>query len=160
MINREFLNANHASLVAEILAEGRNAGLKEGREQGASAERSRIQDVEAQALPGHEKLIAGLKFDGKTTGPEAAAQVLAAEKQKLAGMRSALREDAPDPAASAASATGDQAAEAAAAEAKLPLEERCKKRWERDEKIRGEFHSLEAFTAYQKAAEKGHHAAL
>ncbi len=67
------------------------------RQEGAAAERQRIADVEAQALPGHDALIATLKADGKTTGLEAAAQVLAAERQKLAGMAQRLASDAPAP---------------------------------------------------------------
>ena len=67
------------------------------RAEGAAAERARILAVEAQALPGHEALIAQLKADGKTSGPEAAAQVLAAEKAKLAGMAQQLAADAPAP---------------------------------------------------------------
>ena len=54
--------------------------------EGADAERQRILDVEAQTLPGHEALIATLKADGQTSGPQAAAQVLSAERAKLAGM--------------------------------------------------------------------------
>ena len=67
------------------------------RDEGAAAERQRILDVEAQSLPGHESLIAALKADGKTTGPEAAAQVLAAEKKKLASVSASLVADAPNP---------------------------------------------------------------
>jgi len=65
------------------------------RAEGATAERQRIVDVESQLLPGHEALVAQLKADGKTTGPEAAAQVLAAERSKLSGMAAALAKDAP-----------------------------------------------------------------
>ena len=64
------------------------------RLEGATAERKRIQDVMAQSMKGHEELIATLAFDGKTTGPEAAVQVLAAEKGKLAKISKDLREDA------------------------------------------------------------------
>ncbi len=45
------------------------------------AERARIQAVRCQCIPGHEALIEQLAFDGKTTGPEAAAAVLAAEQR-------------------------------------------------------------------------------
>lgn len=69
----------------------------EGRQEGADAERARIQAVEAQALPGHEALIAQMKFDGKTTGPEAAVQVLAAERQRAAARAADLHADAPAP---------------------------------------------------------------
>lgn len=67
------------------------------RAQGASAERARIQGVEAQSLPGHEALIAGLKFDGQTTGPEAAVAVLNAERAASAAHAAALAADAPAP---------------------------------------------------------------
>lgn len=83
------LRAAHPDLCAELVAEGRVAG--------AAAECARIKDVEAQGLPGHEALIATLKFDGQTSGPEAAAHVLAAEKSKLAGIAARLQSDAPAP---------------------------------------------------------------
>ncbi|NCC41461.1 MAG: S49 family peptidase [Gammaproteobacteria bacterium] len=67
-IDRAHLAAHHPALLAELLAEG------------AQTERARIQGVRAQAIPGHEALIERLAFDGATTGPEAAVQVLAAEK--------------------------------------------------------------------------------
>lgn len=70
-----------------------------GRTEGAAAERDRIKAVEAQGenLPGHEKLIQEMKFDGKTTGPEAAVRVLAAEKTKKAARVADIRADAPRP---------------------------------------------------------------
>jgi signal peptide peptidase SppA len=72
------------------------------RDEGATAERQRILAVEAQSLPGHEALIAELKADGKTTGPDAAARVLAAEKAKLSRIAGALDKDTPPPLADAA----------------------------------------------------------
>ncbi|APG24097.1 S49 family peptidase [Syntrophotalea acetylenica] len=83
------LRAEHPDLVAAIAAEATEGmitatdlqtQLATVKAEGAAAERARIQAVEDQLIPGHEVLIAGLKFDGKTSGPEAAAQVLAAEK--------------------------------------------------------------------------------
>jgi ribosomal protein L16 Arg81 hydroxylase len=58
----------------------------EGFKAGAEAERKRIQSVEEQTLPGHEALIAKLKFDGHTTAQQAAVQVLAAERKKRLAM--------------------------------------------------------------------------
>ena len=49
---------------------------------GAKSERARIQAVQEQCLPGHEALIQTLMFDGKTTGDQAAVQILAAEKKR------------------------------------------------------------------------------
>jgi hypothetical protein len=85
-----------AELKAEIEAL-EQAAYERGKADGAAAERERIKAVEAQAVPGHEALIAELKYDGKTTGPEAAVKVLAAEKAKRAKMLADLKADAPAP---------------------------------------------------------------
>ena len=76
---------------------------------GAAAERGRIQAVREQSMPGHEKLIEALAFDGKTTGPEAAVQVLAAERTKIAGAAAARAADAPAPVPMAAAGDTDGA---------------------------------------------------
>lgn len=55
--------------------------------EGAAAERARIQSIEQVALPGHERLIARLKYDGKTTAAQAAQLMAEAERQQLARMR-------------------------------------------------------------------------
>ena len=60
------------------------------RAEGAESERQRIAAVRARSLLGHEALIDRLAADGKTTGPEAADAVLAAEKSNLAS-RAAVR---------------------------------------------------------------------
>jgi hypothetical protein len=67
-IDRAYLATAHPGLLSALLAEG------------AESERTRIQGVRAQSIPGHEALIERLAFDGTTTGPEAAVQILAAEK--------------------------------------------------------------------------------
>lgn len=148
-INREFLEANHADIVTAIRSEGEARGRELGLAQGAETERDRIRAVEAQSLPGHDALIASLKFDGKTTGPEAAAQVLAAEKAKSARQLKAIEDDAPSlvPAAPAPPGAGDTS--------HLPMEERCKANWDRDEKVRGEFSSYEAYLAFERANAEG-----
>jgi len=83
--------------------------------EGASAELSRIQGVRAQVMPGHEALIDKLAFDGKTTGPEAAVAVVAAERAAQAAQAAARSGDAPKPVAAAP--TPAQAAAAPAAPA-------------------------------------------
>jgi len=85
----------------EDIDAARAEGEAAGRVAGAEAERERIKSVEAQSMAGHESLIAELKFDGKTTGPEAAAAVLAAHKASLAERREQMHEDAPPVIASA-----------------------------------------------------------
>ncbi len=84
-ITREQLAADAPDLLAAVMAEG------------ATAERARIQAVEVQLIPGHEALINTLKFDGKSTGGDAAMAVLSAEKSKLASHAAALAAEAPKP---------------------------------------------------------------
>jgi signal peptide peptidase SppA len=67
--------------------------------QGAAAERARIQAVEGQLIPGHEALIATMKFDGKSTAGDAAVAVLAAERAGRAAHARASDADAPAPVA-------------------------------------------------------------
>jgi signal peptide peptidase SppA len=84
-ITRDQIAAEAPDVLAAIQAEG------------ASAERARIQAIESQAIPGHEALIATLKFDGKSTAGDAAMAVLAAEKQTRSAQAAALASDAPAP---------------------------------------------------------------
>jgi signal peptide peptidase SppA len=92
------------------IIEGKPAGIAEGKAvglvEGATAERERIQAVEAQSLPGHETLIAALKQDGKTSGPEAAVAVLKAEREKQAKAGADLTADAPKPLPGSEATTG------------------------------------------------------
>lgn len=151
-ITREQLAAESPELLQTI--------LNEGRAQGATEERARIQAVEGALIPGHEALVNSLKFDGKTSGGDAALAVLAAEKTVRETQAAKLGKDAPNPVqqAPASSLPDDAAAKAKAdaeARAKLPLEERCKAEWEADASLHQEFSSLAAYTAYEKASSKG-----
>lgn len=67
------------------------------RAEGAAGERDRIAAVRAQSLPGHEALIEKLAADGKTTGPEAAVQVVAADRVRQQNLAQARLNDAIDP---------------------------------------------------------------
>ena len=89
-ITRESIAAEAPDVLAAILAEG------------ATAERDRIQGIEAQALPGHDALIASLKFDGKTTPGEAAMAVNAAERGLRSAHAAAQAAEAPQPVPTAA----------------------------------------------------------
>lgn len=85
-------------IAAKFAAENPEA-LALVRAEGAAAEQLRVQAVRAQSLPGHEKLIDALAADGKTSGPEAAAAVIAAERGKVAAAVAARAADAPAPVA-------------------------------------------------------------
>lgn len=134
-------------------------------ERGATAERTRIQGVEAQALPGHEALVATLKYDGKTTAGDAAIAVNQAQRAKLGAVAVNLAADATALAAvtqaAVTSTTGDpqatqKAADEAAALAALPVEERCKKEWDSKPALRAEFgDDFKSYLAFTKADAAG-----
>jgi signal peptide peptidase SppA len=99
-ITRETLAAEAPELEATIKAEGHAEGLATG----AKAELERIQSVRAQGIKGHEALIESLAFDGKTTGPEAAMQIVAAENGLKATALKNAESEAPAAVAFAAAA--------------------------------------------------------
>ena len=121
------LRAAHPDLCAALVEEGRTVG--------ATAERARILEVEAQELAGHEALIAQFKADGVTTGPMAAVAILAAERQAGASRAQALASDAPAPVAHVAAPASEQAA------ASLSPEEKAKADWEKNPSLAAEFGS-------------------
>ena len=96
------LAEQHPDLLASIQAEA--------REQGAQAEATRVAAVRGQSMKGHEALIDKLAADGKTTGPEAAMAVLAAERSAQEAAGKAFMEDAPAPAKTAATPESDKPA--------------------------------------------------
>ena len=139
----EELRAAHPDLCAALVEEGRVVG--------ATAERARIQDIEAQALPGHETLIAQFKADGKTTGPEAAVAILKAERQVCADRATALQKDAPAPVPHASAPIDLPAGE----DKTRPIEDRAKAKWDTDASIRAEFGAFETYLAFAKAHDAG-----
>lgn len=154
-LDRDTLAAEHPELLAEIVEEAKAAGFEAGREagwkSGAEHERTRIMNVKAAALPGHEALIESLMFDGVTDGPKASAAVIEAERSKRVLHLRQLSEDAPRPVAHAVAPDLEAAPDAA-----LPLEERCKRAWDSDPKLRAEFGDrYEAYLAFSRADAKG-----
>jgi hypothetical protein len=155
----------YPDLAAALTEEGRAAGIAEGADKakaeghkaGADAERARIQSVLGQSMPGHEALVQTLAFDGKTTAAEAAVQILAAEKAKRGNVLGALKTEGAQLAAVPAGSQADPGAADAAAgdDSRLPIEERCKAMWDKSPAIRGEFATLESYTAYEKAVAAG-----
>lgn len=96
-VTKDYILTNYPAITEEIRVEGYNKGLDDGKAIGAEAERKRIQEVEARLLPGHETLINKLKFDGKTTGAEAADAVLNAERGVKMAYLDMIKADSPAP---------------------------------------------------------------
>lgn len=82
-----------ASIEKEAFEKGFSEGVVKGELSGAERERNRIKDVEDQLIPGHEALITSLKYDGKTTGPQAAVLILKKEKELMTTKHSDMIED-------------------------------------------------------------------
>lgn len=154
------LRAEHPEIVSELTREitetvsatVRAAALEEGRAAGIAAETQRIMDIEANALPGHDALVASLKADGKTTGAEAAVKILQAEKAKSATRLAAIREDAqvvanvPSVAAPGAAVADD---------GKPKTDSELQAEWEKTAALRSEFADVKSYVAFEKAQAAG-----
>ncbi len=108
------LKEQHPTLFTHIETENA-AAVAAATTAGATAEAARISGVRATALPGHEKLVETLAFDGKTTPAEAALAVNAAHRASLTAAAAAHDKDAPKtlPHAAAPSDAGKTKAEMA-----------------------------------------------
>lgn len=111
----------------------------------ATNERERIQAVFGQSLPGHDELIQKLAFDGKTSGPEAAVQILAAERGRMATASQNLASDAIPPVPVALPKDPLPASDA-------PLDEVA---FNADKELKAEFGDFTIYDAYNKAMDAG-----
>lgn len=91
--DREDLYTKIFDLGKDAVREEFEKKLDDARNAAAKAERERIQAVEAQTLPGHEKLIKEMMYDGKTTGDQAAARIVQAQREMGAGKLDSLKGD-------------------------------------------------------------------
>jgi len=158
-----------SALIEEGDAAGYNRGFTDGEKkgaekatkesqdqamaQGAQQERERIKSVQDQLISGHEKLIQELMFDGTTTGPEAAVKILAEERKLRKNVITThwveSPEALPDP-------STDKDVDTTEQDKNLPVEERAKKTWDKDAKVRKEFDGdYESYLAWFKANAKG-----
>lgn len=145
VLSLESLKAEHPAVF--------EAAYQEGFAAGKSAEMSRIQEVEAALLPGHESLIAGLKFDGKTTGGEAAQAVLKAERENRGAKLESFKASAPAPVSQPAQ---DEPKAGQQVDADAPIEDRAAAAWESDSKLRAEFgNDFQAYLSFEQANASG-----
>jgi len=105
-VTRESLVTQHPELLAALLDEGKAAGHAEGHAAGVTAERTRLQAIDAVAKPGHEALVAAARYAEPCTAEALAYRIVQAEM----GNRSAYLANA-----------GADAAGAIAPPAVLPL---------------------------------------
>lgn len=150
-VTKDYILTNHADIAEAFKSEGYNKGIEDGKKIGVEAERKRIQDVEAQIIPGHEALVNALKFDGKTSGPEAAVAVLSAEKGIRKAYLENIKADAPEPVSRPSVACSVPSVDQSA-----PIEERAKAEWDQSVEVRDEFSGdYNAYIAFRKAESAG-----
>lgn len=158
-ITQSFVAKNHPTIADAFRQEGQASAasaiesqLAAARTEGATAENARVQAVQEQLIPGHEALIQTLMFDGSTSGPEAAVQIVNAEKSARQSTLASIQADAPAPVAQPAN---DPVAAPAPPNA-APLEERAQAEWDASGELRAEFGSqFGAYLAFKKAEEAG-----
>ena len=139
----------------KLRAEGHEKGKAEGHAAGASAERNRIQAIFALQTPGHEALIKNAMFDGQSTAGDAAQKIVAADNATRGNKLDALRKDGAEAGKVQPGAANLPRADTGADDKNLPVEERCKAKWDKDPTVRSEFTSIGAYTAFVKAEESG-----
>lgn len=137
---------------AEGLAKGTNEGIKAGSDQ----ERARIKAVEDATLPGHEDLITRMKFDGVTTGEQAAVKILQAEKSFRETKLDAFRNGGPVVVAATDPAATDPVKTEKIEDGQIQTEDQMKAIWNKDKALRMEYGGdFEAYKAYIEASTEG-----
>ncbi len=157
-ITVEVLKAEHPEVFEAVKKLG-EAEAKETvdvdavKQESRTAETSRIKSVKDQLIPGHEALIETLMFDGETTGDQAAAAVVAAEKANRDKKLETFQTDGPSPVDSTEPV---QPEPETSANDERPLEEVAKETWDKDAKLRAEFQdNFDAYLAYEKNSKAG-----
>lgn len=145
-INKAYILENHPEIADAFINEGKaSVDVDSIKAEATNAERERIKDVLGYSMPGHEAMVQELAFDGKTTGPEAAAKILMAEKGIKQAKQDAIAEDAaeiPDVEPGEPAAINNR---------NLSVEERCVLAWDKDENLQAEFNgNFNAYVAYEK----------
>jgi hypothetical protein len=138
------------------LEDRRRQWFEEGVKAGAESERARIKAVEEQSMPGHEALIETLKFDGHTTGGQAALQILAAERKSLGAIAPDLRFDglttAPAVPTETTTRTTQQIDSSMSQEQVAAI---AKREWETSPQLHHEFTGETQYVAFRKAEAAG-----
>lgn len=151
-IGSEVIDVEEATIVDAAFIAEHCPDIAEGfRREGADAERERILGIEAQAVPGHEAIIAAMKADGNSTGADAAMAIVAAEQKMRGAALAGIAADAPPllpqpPATDAPAAT----------EAAPTVEEKARAAWDKDADLRAEFGgNFNGYLAFAKAEAEG-----
>lgn len=137
------LTAAYPQLCADIASAARL--------EGAAAERTRILGIEANALPGHEQLVAEMKADPNVSPDQAAGRILGAERALRGNAAQAIRDVE----------THTGSVRAAPAAAHTPAVEAAttpdawKAEYAKSTELQAEFGSAEAYVAFRQGIASG-----
>lgn len=145
----EVLKKEHSTVATALIEEGKAQGKQEAlalmeeakktaAKEALDAERARVKSIFAEAPKGMEALARSCVENGTS--------LEAAKTQMLEEFKTAAPKT-PAPAAAAETEEGTKM--------ELSLEDKCKKEWESNEKIRQEFASLETYTGWKRAESNG-----
>jgi hypothetical protein len=126
-MTKDELKEKHPDVYKQIAEEGSAVGMASGEKAGRDAERKRIADIEALAMPGHEEIIAKAKLDGTVTADMVAKQIIAAEKVTRQAKLEAMKTEGK--AAETVATTVDNSVTTASAEPKDAKKKRLTDEW-------------------------------
>lgn len=139
-ITAESLKSDHPEIFAAIRDEGFAAGV--------SAENTRILAIEANALDGHEELVANHKADTTVTAEQSAMAILAAEKAKPASPRAVL--ERMDKAAEGVESRPSESGDGGAPVQKATTPDGWKAEYEASKDLQAEYPTVDAYVATKK----------
>lgn len=138
------LRADHPDLVAQIEADA------------ATKERDRILGIEANAMPGHEKLVSDCKADPNVTPDQAATKIVQAEKalreSQAAGIQ-AVEDHTSGVAVAPANPAAESASQAVGTEESWSAAYNAQD--EKGAKIRAEFPTEGSYVGYMRSIQPG-----
>ncbi|MDR7220350.1 S49 family peptidase [Aminobacter aminovorans] len=140
--------ASNAGITQADFDEAVRTAVLKGREDGAKAERDRLAGIEANALPGHEALIAAHKADSAMTPEKSAVAILAAEKAKPQDVRKGLEKL--DKAAEGVNSTPSMDGDAGGHGPKATTPEGWAAEWQASSALQAEFPTAESYVATKK----------
>lgn len=138
----------------ELLAQIRADAEKDGVKIGAAGELARINAVADLSMPGHEDLISTLMFDGKTSAPDAALALMAAEKKVRETALAALGTGGVAAVASATSPAVEILADQDVGHGEFDKDKALEK-YKGSVELKKEFRDFESYLAYAQAFSDG-----
>lgn len=148
---KEQLIKENKPLYDQIFSEGAASvvsadALENAKKEGANAQLTRIKGVKEAALPGYDKEIEAMMFDGSTTAEQAAL--------KLVTLENASRKERLDAGSEVLPSGGERQSESHAGVQNLSVDDQAKAEWEKDKNLHSEFRNYDEYLAYFKHTKK------